>query len=125
MGPGQPTMSNLEVPNLEDNGSNWVTYKERVINILTHKGLERHLYGTAPKPEELREVDGKWFTEEEPTKPLTRKEIKEHDTKIDIFVQQEATVREVIYQTISQYTFLRIYKEETSAKLWIKLISLF
>ncbi|KAF8874091.1 hypothetical protein BD779DRAFT_1451213 [Infundibulicybe gibba] len=47
MGPGQPTMSNLEVPNLEDYGSNWVTYKERVISTLTHQGLERHLYETA------------------------------------------------------------------------------
>ncbi|KAF8873360.1 hypothetical protein BD779DRAFT_1413859, partial [Infundibulicybe gibba] len=119
------TMSNLKVPNLEDYGSNWVTYKERVINLLTHEGLERHLYGTAPKPEELREVDGKWFNKEEPTKSLTRKEIKEHNTKIDIFLQNEASAREVIYQTISQYTFLRIYKEKTFVKLWIKLVSIF
>ncbi|KAF8875133.1 hypothetical protein BD779DRAFT_761112 [Infundibulicybe gibba] len=57
MGPGQPTMSNLEVPNLEDSGSNWVTYKERVIQTLTHQGLERHLYGTVPKPGASR---GRW-----------------------------------------------------------------
>ncbi|KAF8877983.1 hypothetical protein BD779DRAFT_1393588, partial [Infundibulicybe gibba] len=106
---------------LEDNGSNWLTYKERLIWTLTHQGLERHLYGTAQKLEELLEVDGKWFNKEEPTKPLSRKEIREHETKIDIFVQKEATVRCIIYETISQYTFLRIFKEETSAKLWIKL----
>ncbi|KAF8877295.1 hypothetical protein BD779DRAFT_1475301 [Infundibulicybe gibba] len=101
--------------NLEDNGSNWLTYKERLIWTLTHQGLEQHLYGTAQKLEELLEVDGKWFNKEEPTKSLSRKEIREHETKIDIFVQQEAT----------QYTFLRIFKEETSAKLWIKLTSFF
>ncbi|KAF8890727.1 hypothetical protein BD779DRAFT_1469224 [Infundibulicybe gibba] len=87
----------LEVPNvnLEDNGSNWLTYKERLIWTLTHQGLERHLYGTAQKLEELLEVDGKWFNKEEPTKSLDRKEIREHETKIDIFVQQEATAREL------------------------------
>ncbi|KAF8868163.1 hypothetical protein BD779DRAFT_1462162, partial [Infundibulicybe gibba] len=118
MGPGQPTMSSLEIPNLEDTGSNWVIYKKRVINLLTHEGLERHLYGTAPKPEELREVDGKWVLEGNPTKPLNDDEIEEHNTKIDIFEQNDAIVRGVIYATISRYTHLRIYKEKTSAKLW-------
>ncbi|KAF8869417.1 hypothetical protein BD779DRAFT_1807024 [Infundibulicybe gibba] len=83
MGPGQPTMSNLEVPNLED------------------YGLERHLYGTAPKPEELREVDGNGSLKKNLRNRSTEKKSKSMMRK----------------STFSQYTFLRIYKEKTSQTL--------
>lgn len=40
------TIKVLRTPILENDGSNWITYKERLLNVVTSKGLRRHITGT-------------------------------------------------------------------------------
>jgi len=42
----------------------------------------------------------------------------------DEYEQKEASVREVIYETIGQSLFLQVKNEDTAAKVWDKLVSI-
>jgi hypothetical protein len=118
--------TSLKIVNLEklkDDGSNWITYKERVLNTLTHKGLRRHVNGSVRKPDDLQwrnktATVAEGFYKPDGTKPLSEDEIEEHEKKIDEYEQKQASVREVIYETISRSIFLRIKNEKTAAEVW-------
>ncbi|PPR01831.1 LOW QUALITY PROTEIN: hypothetical protein CVT26_008262 [Gymnopilus dilepis] len=113
MGPADLNMSNqsnLKLVNLlklHEDGSNWVTYKERVLNHLTSKGLIRHVKGTVKQPLHL-----------------TDNEMEAHEQQMDIFEQKQAQVREVIYEMTSKSVFLEIKDEPTAEKLWTKLVDI-
>src|SRR5215471_4504867 len=113
----------LNLPKLLDDGSNWVTYKERIFNTLTQKGLRRHVIGNAKKPiePELRD-DGEYYLPKTMT-ALTEDELEELETKKDEYLQKEASIREVLYETVSQTTFMQIKNEPTSALVWQKLVT--
>jgi len=49
---------------LLDNGSNWITYRKRVLTEVSSRGLKRHLEGRAKKPREVVDIDA--GTTEEP-----------------------------------------------------------
>ena len=55
------------LPKLQANGENWVTYKERLRNHLTSKGLVRHVNGTAKKPAEVEIINDKVHKKGNPT----------------------------------------------------------
>ncbi|GBE86198.1 hypothetical protein SCP_0900770 [Sparassis crispa] len=38
------------IPKLAADGSNWITYKERMFTVMGSRGLLRHLQGTARRP---------------------------------------------------------------------------
>jgi hypothetical protein len=115
----------LNLPKLKDDGSNWVTYKERILNTLTHKGLKRYVVGSAKQPieSELRD-DGEYYMPKG-MKALTDDELEALEKKLDDFSQKEASVREVIYDTVSRTTFLQIKNELTSAAVWKSLALIF
>ena len=129
MGPESTTMSAtdaiklLKLPKLKNDGSNWITYRERIMNTLTHKGLKRHVLGTARKPTEIEIKSDKVYKKGN-TMELTSTQIKEIEKEVDQFEQKEASVREVIYETIGQSLFLQVKNEPTAAKVWSKLVSI-
>ncbi len=55
---------------------------------------------------------------------LTDKEAEDMEEALDEYERKEASVREVIYETISQSMFLQIKNEPTASKLWSKLVSI-
>ncbi|KAJ7477405.1 hypothetical protein FB451DRAFT_1172961 [Mycena latifolia] len=57
---------------LKDDGSNWGTFKDLVMNALMAKGLRRHVFET---------------------------ELEEHENKLDDYLQKQVQVRQVIYET--------------------------
>ena len=122
------TFKFIKLEKLKDDGTNWVTYRERVTNTMTHKGLRRHFLGTKRKPATFTELDKKFYKTEDQKKKervaLTDKQVEEMEEAIDEYEQIEASVREVIYETISQSMFLQIKNEPTAAKLWSKLVSI-
>jgi hypothetical protein len=134
MGPESSIMSTadalklIKLPKLKDNGTNWVTYRERVMNTLTHKGLRRHVTGTAQKPDTITEENDKLYKTSDMTKllkkELTDTEVETLEKAADEYEQKEASVREVIYETISQSMFLQIKNKQTSAQVWSKLVSI-
>jgi hypothetical protein len=112
------------LPKLEDNGSNWNTYKERVLNTLTSRGLKRHVIGTAKRPTkiELRD-DGEYYVKGQMA-PLNEDEIELYETKLDEYAQKQAQVRDIIYETVSQSAFAQIKGERTAAELWKRLVTI-
>ncbi|KIL66131.1 hypothetical protein M378DRAFT_58712, partial [Amanita muscaria Koide BX008] len=122
---GNDTIKFIRLQKLKDDGTNWVTYRERVMNTLTHKGLHRHVTGTVRKPDTIIEDKGKFYKagDKAKTKELTEAEIEANEKAMDEYVQKEASVREVIYETISQSMFLQIKNEPTAAKVYSKLVS--
>jgi hypothetical protein len=115
----------VNLPKLKDDGSNWITYKERVMNTLTHKGLKRHVIGNARKPIEIElRDDGEYYLPKSMV-PLSDDKIEEYETKTDEYAQKQASVREVIYETVSKSTFLQIKNEADASLLWKKLSSIF
>ncbi|KAJ7861093.1 hypothetical protein B0H14DRAFT_2225140, partial [Mycena olivaceomarginata] len=96
-----------KLPKLKDDGSNWGTYKDLVWNALIAKGLRRHVVGTARAPPELESRDGEFFLPPR-LAPLSEAELEEHENKLDEYLQKQAQVRQVIYETVSESTFMRI-----------------
>ncbi|KAG6822952.1 hypothetical protein H0H92_011945, partial [Tricholoma furcatifolium] len=115
----------VTVPKLSADGSNWTTYHERILNALTSKKLRRHVTGTARRPAELIERNGKFYlTADEDAKPLSDTEIETQEELMEAWLQKEAQVREIIYGTVDQSTFLQIKGEPTIATVWKKLASI-
>ncbi|KAF5328063.1 hypothetical protein D9619_013649 [Psilocybe cf. subviscida] len=115
--------SNLKVvnlPKLNEDGSNWVTYKARIKNHLAANGLSRHLNGTARKPPAIREEKGKFFLGAA-TKELDEDAQDAALDKLDAYDQKQAQVREAIYETVTKSAFLEIKGQATAAAVWTKL----
>ncbi|KAF9500284.1 hypothetical protein BDN71DRAFT_1463050 [Pleurotus eryngii] len=105
------TIKVLRTPILENDGSNWITYKERLLNVVTSKGLRRHITGT---------IDEKG-KKPEPS-PLSDDIVEAMFTKLDEFEQKEAQLREIIYETVNKTTFLQIKNEERASDVWARLV---
>ena len=131
MSPGRDTMATtssssnkVTLPKLQEDGSNWVMYKERIQNHLTSKGLLRHYTGTARKPVEIEEKNGKMHKKGNAT-AMTDVEVEAYLNLVDTYAQKEAQVREVLYDTLSKTVTLQIKGQSTAADAWKKLTSIF
>ena len=118
------TIKVTQLPKLAADGENWLTYHERVLNAATARGLRRHLVGTALKPSPIVKKDGKFYLSANDTAPLSEDDLEKHETSIDSWEQKEAQVRELIYNTVDNASFLQIKGEKTAAALWTKLTSI-
>ncbi|KAF4614684.1 hypothetical protein D9613_002816 [Agrocybe pediades] len=129
MGPGDQSMSsqsNIKVstlPKLQEDGSNWVTFKERVLNNLTSKGLMRHVRGTAKCPEIPFVKNGEYFISSK-NEPLTDAQLEAQEVLVDAYDQKQAQVRETIYEITPKSVFLEVKDELTAAEVWNKLVSI-
>jgi hypothetical protein len=56
--------------------------------------------------------------------PLTEEEIEKHESGQDEYEQKQASVREVIYRTVDNTTFIQIKNEKDAAAVWKKLASI-
>ncbi|KAJ6536211.1 hypothetical protein B0H19DRAFT_1003954, partial [Mycena capillaripes] len=130
MGPGTDSMSSTSqlkitrLPKLKDDGSNWINYRDLAMNTLTAKGLRRHVVGTIKAPPELIARDGSFYLPGR-LAPLSDDELEEHETKLDEYLQKQAQVREVIYQTVSEATFMRIKSAPTAQLMLHQLVAIF
>ena len=102
------TIKVTQLPKLASDGENWLTYHERVLNAATARGLRRHLVGTARKPSAPVEKAGKFYLSAADTVPLSDEALDKLETSIDTWEQKEAQVRELIYNTVDNATFLQI-----------------
>jgi len=114
----------LSLPKLQTNGENWVTYKERLRNHLTSKGLVRHINGTAKKPVEVEIINDKTHKKGSST-PMTDNELKMYYDSFTDYEQKEAQVRNVIYKTIPKSVFLQVKGQPTASKVIDKLVAIF
>ncbi|THH13989.1 hypothetical protein EW146_g6290 [Bondarzewia mesenterica] len=103
------------VPKLASDGSNWVMYKTRLENAIKARGLVRHLTGSITRPANPEAY------EEDYTPSL--REILECDAaeqKVAKFEQDEASVKQQIFSTITDSLLLRLQSENhtTTKDLW-------
>jgi len=112
------------LPKLQEDGSNWVMYKERIQNHLTSKGLLCHYSGTARKPIEIEEKNGKVHKKGNAT-AMTDDEFEAYLDSIDTYAQKEAQVKEVLYDTLTKTVTLQIKGQPTAAEAWKKLTTIF
>ncbi|KAI0758557.1 hypothetical protein BD413DRAFT_460634, partial [Trametes elegans] len=109
--------SNLfTVPKLAQDGSNWITYKERMHTVLGARGLMQHLVGTARpakpepgfKPDPLASLsDDDYFAKVEAA-----------ETKIDDYEQKEFATRQQIYGTITDSLLLKVKDLPSASAVW-------
>jgi len=109
----------LTIPKLRVDSSNWATYSDRLVNYLTSKSLKRHLLGTARKPVQVITRGGAFY-KQGTLAPLTDEELEKHEDEQDDYDQKQASVREVIYQTIDNSTYLQVKNERDAASMWKK-----
>ncbi|KAJ7095458.1 hypothetical protein C8R43DRAFT_907942, partial [Mycena crocata] len=112
------------LPKLKDDGSNWGNYKDLAMNTIIAKGLRRHAVGTAKAPPALEERDGEFFLPNR-LSPLSDDELEKHEDKLDEYLQKQAQVREVIYQSVTEATFMRIKGQPTAQLMLAHLVSIF
>jgi len=114
----------VTLPKLQEDGPNWVMYKERIQNHLTSKGLLRHFLGTARKPKEVEERNGR-VHETGKAVPMTDDEFEAYLDSVDTYAQKEAQVKEVLYDTLTKMVTLQIKEQPTAAEAWKKLTTIF
>lgn len=85
------TSTSIQITKLLSNGSNWPTYQECVLNILTLKGLKRHVLGTACKPEVPVEHNGSFYYQNS-INPLTDEELEKNENEQDFYDQKQAAI---------------------------------
>ncbi|OJA12498.1 hypothetical protein AZE42_13426 [Rhizopogon vesiculosus] len=108
----------FNVPQLVEDGTNWITYKERILTVIGARGLMWYVDGQATKPIPYA-LDAKTGKPVKPDgMPLTATEIEELDDKIDKFYQKDSLVKQQIFGTITDRLLLRVQKLKVSAKIW-------
>jgi hypothetical protein len=114
----------FNIPQLAEDGTNWITYKERMLTAIGARGLTRYIDGRAVRPA-LFKADDKTG---KPTKPdgtpASEVEIEERDTKIDEYCQKDAYVKQHIFSTITDRLLLRVQKQDSGASIWKEICSI-
>lgn len=111
------------VPPLQEDLSNWITYKKRATTAITSHGLGRHLSGTVRTPKSVTEISGDYYVTGNPN-PLTDDEYDKLMEAKDKYDTKEAQLCDILYQTIPNSLFLRIKDEQTANDVWKKMCSI-
>ena len=127
MSPAAPTMDTMlpstgsslfNVPQLAEDGTNWITYKERILTVIGARGLMRYVDGRAvkPVPYAVDATTGK--TMKPDGKEATETEIEELDKKLDEFFMKDSLVKQHIFSTITDRLLLRVQRLDRASKIW-------
>src|SRR5882762_8154480 len=94
-----PTSSSslFNIPKLAEDGTNWITYKERMLTAIGVRGLMRYIDGRVkqPIPFALSPTTGEPLKAD--GKPATDVEIEVLDDKLDEFCQKNSSVKQYIF----------------------------
>ncbi|KAJ8582899.1 hypothetical protein M405DRAFT_776031, partial [Rhizopogon salebrosus TDB-379] len=131
MSPASTTMDNMlpstnalfNVPQLAEDGSNWITYKERALTALGARGLMHYTDGCAVKPIPFM-VDSAGNAMKKDGTAATQTEIDELDEKIDIYHQKNSLVKQQIFSTITDRLLLRVQKLDEASKIWAEICTI-
>jgi len=109
----------FSVPKLAEDGTNWITYKERLLTAVRARGLMRYIDGRAampapfafkPNTKTLVKADGK-------TEP-TDAEKEELEDKTDEWYQKDGLVSQHILSTITDRLLIRVKNLPDASKIW-------
>ncbi|KAJ3742749.1 hypothetical protein EV360DRAFT_24062, partial [Lentinula raphanica] len=108
---------------LSEDLSNWVTYKQRTIGIVTSYGLRLHLDGIIEAPKTVNTHEGKRYLGDSTT-PLSDDEYKKAMEEWNTFNTKEYQLRELINGSIPMSLYLRIKDKSTAFETWKELCSI-
>src|SRR5882762_10759793 len=127
MGPAPTTFDNMlpssssalfNIPKLADDGTNWITYKERLLTTIGARGLMRYVEGQAVKPEPFKlDPKGKKLLKEDATEATEAKREARED-KIDEWYQKDSLAKQHIFSTIMNRLLLRVKKLPNASEIW-------
>ena len=131
MSPAAPSMDMMlpsagsalfNIPQLTEDGTNWITYKERILTMIGARGLMHYVDGRMVKPVPYT-ADPK--TPSKMMKPdgteATETEIEELDKKLDEFLMKDSLVKQHVFSMITDRLLLRVQKLDSASKIWVEI----
>src|SRR6202040_1116778 len=112
-----PDSTNLAVPKLRDDGSNWADYSSRIQKAMGSKGLGRHVEGNAVAPKAYTVVGGVPVTLDGKT-PATEEQIEARETRIIDYEKREYLAQHVILSTTLTRLGAKIKDIKTAQEMW-------
>jgi len=109
--------TNLTVPKLRDDGSNWSDYEPRIQKAMGSKGLWRHVEGKAVVPKPYALVNDIPVLSDGKT-PATEEQIEARETRIIEFDKREYLAQHVILSTTSTRLGAKIKDMKTAQDMW-------
>lgn len=113
----------FNVPKLAEDGSNWITYKERALTAIGARGLMRYADGRAKRPKPF-DLDSKGKPIKADKSLASDAEIEELEDKIDEFFMKDSLIKQQLFSTISDRLLLQVQKLESTAKIWAEICTI-
>ncbi|KAJ8586558.1 hypothetical protein M405DRAFT_743377, partial [Rhizopogon salebrosus TDB-379] len=107
----------FNIPQLAEDGSNWITYKQRAMTAIGARGLMRYLDGRITKPVPFKTDSSGKVVKPDGTAPSTT-EIEELEKKIDEYYQKDSLVKQHVFSMISDRLLLRVQNLDNASKIW-------
>jgi hypothetical protein len=112
-----PDSTNLAVPKLRNDGSNWADYSSWIWKAMGSKGLWRHVEGNAVTPKAYAVVEGVPVTLNGKT-PATEEQIKARETWLIDYEKHKYLVQHIILSTTSTCLGAKIKDLKTAKEMW-------
>ncbi|KAG1837103.1 hypothetical protein DFJ58DRAFT_734546 [Suillus subalutaceus] len=105
----------FNVPKLAEDGSNWITYKERTLTAIGARGLMHYITGCAVRPAPIS------LPQEDDGTEVTDAEIEAFEKKMDEYYQKDSLVKQQIFSTITDRLLLRVQKLGSGSNVWAEI----
>jgi hypothetical protein len=112
----KPDSTNLAVPKLRDDGSNWADYASRIQKAMGSKGLWRHVEGKAVAPAPYPVVNGVPVISD--GKTPAEEQIEARETRIIDYEKREYLAQHVILSTTSIRLGAKIKDLKSAKEKW-------
>ena len=104
-----------KIPTLKSDGSNWLTFKNRVEWAAEAKGLVEYLEGTKQKPVDPTEgKDASWT----PTELADKAAVALYDETLAKWRQENGYVKQLIGSALLETLFMEIWNEPLAHSIW-------
>ena len=134
MGPDTQTMNTsttitgsnfFNVPQLAEDGLNWIIYKGRLLTAVNARGstMGQYLDGSVQEPT-LLQTDSNGVPIGPAGGAATPAEIKENLNEIQEYQYRNSIVKQQIFSTLTDDTFLRVQEFESASKIWMELCAI-
>jgi len=109
--------TNLSVPKLHDDRSNWSDYQLRIKRAMGSKGLWRHVLGNAIAPKPYMLLNGAFVLSDEKTE-ATEEQVESKETKIVDFEKKEYIAQYILLSMTSTRLGSKIKELKSLKEMW-------
>jgi hypothetical protein len=102
----------LRIPKLNDDGSNWVIYKDKFLNATAASGLTDHLETLQEPPNPFPNGPPS------PISPDEQSQIDSYEASLRRYKQEQAIIKQGMSLTISDSLYMDVRGQATSKEMW-------